>query len=138
MKKIISLSVLFSTVLLTGCASIVDGTSQTVMVNTSPTQGASCKLQNNSGTWFVHNTPGSVALHKSGRPLLITCEKGKLLGILAQKPAMKKMVAGNAVFGGLIGAEIDSSDGAAYRYPEQIIVPLHNKSDYIDGQYFGP
>jgi hypothetical protein len=125
-------------VFFTGCASIVEGTSQTVKINTQPEQGVSCQMTNGKGTWYVHQTPGTVTVHKSGKPLFIVCSKGKRLGKLIQHPHMKDMVAGNAIFGGLIGSEIDSSDGAAYTYPEQMVVSMHNKSDYINGIYFGP
>ena len=61
-------------VALSGCATIVDGSKQSVSVSTSPVQGAACTLHNSEGTWYV-TTPGSVEVHKTKNDLEITCTK---------------------------------------------------------------
>lgn len=114
--------------LLTGCASIVDGTHQSISVETVPISGASCSLKNDKGKWFVRNTPGSVTVHKSYHNLQVICHKlGYNSAQLSVKSHTKAMAFGNILLGGGIGAGVDASDGAAYNYPALIKVPLTAK-----------
>lgn len=106
---------------LTGCASIVSGTNQVMSVETlSPTgkvDGASCKLQNDKGVYYVV-TPGTVNVHRAYGDLSVTCEKAGLPnGLATIKSSTKGMMAGNILFGGFIGAGVDAASGAAYDYP---------------------
>ena len=63
---------------LAGCASIVSGTNQSLSVetrtDTGALVGATCKLTNNKGEWFI-TTPGSTMVHRSFQDLSISCEK---------------------------------------------------------------
>jgi hypothetical protein len=106
---------------LTGCASIVNGTNQIVSVETlaatGSVSGASCKLQNDKGTYFV-TTPGTVTVHRAYGDMVVTCDKSGLPTTTASfKSSTKGMLAGNLVFGGVIGAGVDMASGAAYDYP---------------------
>ena len=115
--------------LLTGCASLTSGTLQNIAVSTKSNTGvnipqASCTLKNEKGNWSVV-TPNTVAVHKASGSLLVECEKqgfpkGKLTAI---SRAGKGMV-GNIIFGGIIGAGIDHSSGAAYNYPNNLSVVM--------------
>jgi hypothetical protein len=123
MKNIAVVSALLA---LTGCASIVDGTKQTVSVETrsddAGISGASCRLSNGKGTWYV-TTPGSVEIHRAYAALDIECRKtGIEDGHAKAESATKGMAFGNALVGGLVGAAIDVADGAAYDYPALITV----------------
>ncbi len=122
-KKLSILSLCLGFNLLGGCASIVNGTSQSLSVVTQP-KGATCSLQNNKGKWFVNNTPGSVTVHKSFHNLQVQCQKkGFKPANLSVTSKVKPMVFGNVLFGGVIGAGVDVGDGAAYYYPPLINVP---------------
>lgn len=106
---------------LTGCASIVSGTSQLMSVETisktGKVEGASCKLQNDKGVYYVV-TPGTVSVHRAYGDLSVTCEKaGVPTGLATIKSSTKGMMAGNILFGGFIGAGVDAASGAAYDYP---------------------
>ena len=102
---------------LTGCASIVDGTHQSVTLNTTP-EGAHCTLQNSKGSWSVSKTPETVEVHKSNGPMSVTCRlAGYPTRVKSFESYTKGMIAGNLVFGGLIGGGIDVADGAAFQYP---------------------
>lgn len=116
---------LFS-VLMTGCASIVNGQNQPISVSTGQVKGATCALQNNKGKWYVPNTPGSVTVQRSYQDLQVACEK-KGYAAADQKIASKTkgMAFGNLLFGGIIGASVDMADGAAYDYPNEINLNLH-------------
>ena len=111
--------------LLTGCASIVNGTSQSVSVETPPVTHATCSLTNHKGKWFIPETPGSVTVHRSYDDLIVQCQKPGYLPVTQKvKSHTKAMAFGNAIFGGAIGVGVDVADGAAYNYPAQISVPL--------------
>ena len=106
---------------LSGCASIVSGTSQVVSVETlqksDAIAGASCKLENDKGVYYV-TTPGTVTVHRAYGDMHVKCEKtGVPDGLAVVKSATKGMMAGNILFGGFIGAGVDAASGAAYDYP---------------------
>jgi hypothetical protein len=106
---------------LTGCASIVSGTSQVVSVETlhpsGPVSGATCKLENDKGVYYV-TTPGTVTVHRAYGDMNVKCERpGFDAGMAIVKSSTKGMMAGNILFGGVIGAGVDAASGAAYDYP---------------------
>jgi len=116
---------------LTGCASIVNGSNQSLSVETRAgdtiVSGAKCKLSNDKGTWFL-TSPGSTTVNRSFEDLSITCEKEALEpGILTVKSSTKAMAFGNIIFGGVIGAGVDVATGAAYDYPSVISVVMGSK-----------
>lgn len=123
-----SLGALASVAAISGCASIVNGTSQVISVQTvqngNDIAGAACKLDNGKGTWFV-KTPGTVTVHRAYDDLTIKCEKdGSEPGLATIKSSTKGMAFGNILFGGVIGAGVDMSTGAAYDYPPLITVSM--------------
>ena len=106
---------------LTGCASIVSGTGQVVSVETlhssGPVAGATCKLENDKGVYYV-TTPGTVTVHRAYGDMNVKCDKaGFAPGVATIKSATKGMMAGNILFGGFIGAGVDAATGAGYDYP---------------------
>ena len=114
--------------LLTGCASITTGNRQTLLVQTAndsgPVEGAVCELTSDKGSWQVQ-TPGAVTVDVSYQDLLAKCTAtGHATALMAFKSTTKPMAFGNVLAGGLIGATIDISSGAAYRYPSQLTIDL--------------
>ncbi len=110
--------------LLPGCASIVNGTSQSVSVDTGRVVGATCSLQNNKGLWYVNQTPGTVTVNRSYQNLFVNCKKSGLHGSRSFASKTKPMAFGNIIFGGAIGAGVDMADGAAYDYPNHMTVAM--------------
>jgi hypothetical protein len=113
---------------LTGCASIVSGTNQALTVetrsDTGALSGASCKLSNNKGSWYL-TSPGSTTVNRSFEDLSISCDKTDYkTGSLTVKSSTKAMALGNIIFGGVIGAGVDVATGAAYDYPAVITVVM--------------
>ena len=109
---------------LSGCASIVDGSHQVLSVITPNVQKASCTMTNNKGTFYV-TTPGTVTVHRSYDPLHVDCTKtGYEDALITVKSSTKGMAFGNILAGGIIGAGVDMATGAAYDYPQQIVVPM--------------
>ena len=118
----------FGALLLTGCASIVNGQNQSVSVVTrnqgTEVQGAKCSLTNDKGVWYV-SSPGSVAVHRSFGELAVSCAMTGLPdGTAAVKSSTTGAVFGNILAGGVIGAGIDVATGAAYNYPNLIPVAM--------------
>jgi hypothetical protein len=117
-----------ATVLMHGCASIVTGSNQVVSVETlskgEKVSGAQCALQNPKGTFYV-TTPGTVTIQRAYDDLNVRCEKkGLEPGVATVKSATKAMAFGNIIFGGVVGAAVDASSGAAYDYPTLITVNM--------------
>lgn len=115
-----------------GCASIVSGQNQSVSVETraasGPVAGASCKLVNDKGTWYV-TTPGSTVVQRSYGDLGVNCQKDAYAsGTVSAKSNTKAMAFGNLIFGGLLGVGVDVATGAAYDYPLLITVGLEQVS----------
>lgn len=115
---------------LTGCASIVSGTNQVVSVEThapaGAVSGASCKLQNEKGVYYV-TTPGTVTVHRAYGDMTVTCDKTGLPTTVATfKSSTKGMLAGNILFGGAIGAGVDIASGAAYDYPALLQIMMND------------
>jgi hypothetical protein len=90
--------------LLSGCASIVEGRSQTILVNTNPA-GANCTfVRNNEPAGSVAATPNSILLEKTKYDLIIKCDKpGYDEATYFNKSGIDNWVFGNILIGGLIG-----------------------------------
>jgi len=128
MKALRAIPLILPLALMAGCASIVDGTNQSLAVNTiangAAVSGAQCTLTNNKGTWFV-NTPGTVTVHRSYDALNVKCrDTGYQTGLITSTSSTKSMAFGNILLGGIIGGGVDMATGAAYDYPKLITVPL--------------
>jgi hypothetical protein len=109
---------------LSGCATIVDGSKQSVSVSTSPVQGAACVLHNSEGTWYL-TSPGSVEVHKTKNDLDVTCTKdGYQPGKQVATSKFGGATFGNILAGGVIGVGIDAASGANYYYDNPLTVPL--------------
>src|SRR5689334_1937200 len=111
-RGILSAGIFAALASLTGCASIVSGTSQVISVETVHTSGnvagATCKLENDKGVYYV-TTPGTVTVHRAYGDMNVKCEKaGFDAGLATVKSSTKAMMAGNILFGGVIGAGVDA------------------------------
>ena len=124
MKKYFTLIALF---VLTSCASIVSGDQQIVSVETPNCSKASCKLNNEQGTYYVTQTPGTVTVNRSASPIFLECKKNDIVETATIESGTKAMAFGNILAGGVIGAAVDMSTGAAYIYPDVLINPLECK-----------
>ena len=111
--------------MLSACATIVNGTSQSVTVSTTP-PAATCTLDRvGARIGAVAQTPGSVRLDKSKNDLSVTCSKsGYQTATVVRGPSFSGWTFGNLVVGGVVGAVIDASSGANYEYPGDIRLDL--------------
>ncbi len=109
---------------LAGCASIVEGTTQSIAITTAPVDGAKCTLISSQGTYYV-TTPGNAIVHKTKTDLNVSCTKdGFQDAYLKISPYFNGVTVGNVLAGGLIGIGVDASSGANYTYPNFTVVPL--------------
>jgi hypothetical protein len=110
---------------LPGCATIMEGTSQSVAVSTNPA-GAACGVDREGGhLGAILSTPGSVRVDKSKDDLTVSCSKtGYQTASVSESPKFVGTTFGNIVIGGLVGAAVDAATGANYEYPTEVHLDL--------------
>lgn len=113
--------------LMTGCASVVEGTTQQIAIATNPEIGAACTGANAKGQWSVV-TPGTITVKKSTTTILtIRCSKPgwEDATSYAAGKLSKAGIAGEIVpYVGLVNYAADMSSGAMIVYPNSITVPM--------------
>ena len=127
MRKRLVKQAVYAAVLLavTGCASIVNDDTQPMKLETKTAAGetiagAECRLQNNEGTISARSGE-TTRVRRSSEDLEISCtHPGEPEAIGRAISRANAGMAGNIIFGGLIGAAIDHSKGTAYTYPTWI------------------
>ena len=109
-----------------GCASVVDGSTQTIYVKTIPEVAANCSASNSQGNWqFV--SPASIVIKKSGSVLTIRCSKpGWQDGTFyaAGRASTTAMIGSMLPYVGLLNAAVDASTGAALDYPDTYAIEM--------------
>jgi uncharacterized protein YceK len=109
---------------LSGCASIIKGTSQSIAIATPPTTGASCVLSSKEGNWTIVS-PGVATVEKSKEDIQVHCTKpGWQDGVATIPSNFQGWAVGNIVAGGLIGLGVDAATGAINEYPGSFQVPM--------------
>lgn len=113
-KRIAVMALIVSGLVLTGCASIVNGTSQEFKVTSKPDQ-AELMVDGVS----VGSTPKKINLARKDKHVL----KLKLAGYEPENIHLEQTTSGwlfgNILFGGIIGIAIDASNGAMYELTPQ-------------------
>lgn len=91
----------------TGCASIITGTSQNIMINSEP---SGAKVITDTGLTVI--TPATIRLPK-GRAIVLTAQKdGYEKSTQVLNTSFNGWFIGNILLGGLIGMIVDLADGA--------------------------
>lgn len=113
--------------ILSGCASVIDGTSQSIGFASNP-PGADCEAWRDGKLVARITTPNTVTVKKTKHDINVTC---KMDGYHDSTDYLKSEIQdatwGNILLGGGIGWAIDSASGADNKYSEQItltMVPL--------------
>jgi uncharacterized protein YceK len=115
---------LFACVLLSGCATVIKGTNQTIPISSEPS-GAAVFADGNR----VGSTPTSVELTRKHSHVITLEMRGYESDNVILKPSMGGAVAGNILAGGLIGWGVDATTGAQYNlHPAAVDVRLRQKS----------
>lgn len=119
-----ALAVLAATVL-QGCASITGSELQLLSLQAwdkdgAQVAGADCRLSNDKGVWHA-KPPASPTVQRSAQDLMVNCEAaGQAPGTVRAISRANAGMAGNIIFGGVIGVIIDHNRGTAYDYPSSI------------------
>ena len=123
---ILFLSVFF----LSACSTIVNGTQQSVFIDTPFVEKAVCTLKDSkSGSWHLSSTPGTAIVTKGNGPMNIVCEKsGYKLGQVQIDDEFSGATLGNVILGGGVGILVDAASGAAQKYPDKITVWMQPNS----------
>ena len=109
---------------LSGCASIIKGSSEDIALSTPPASGASCTLTNPRGSWTV-TTPASVTVKRSKKDVQVHCMKDGYQEASATIPSnFEEWTLGNLLLGGVIGLGVDAGTGAVNKYPSTFEGPM--------------
>ena len=115
-----------SLLLLSGCATVVGGTSQVVSISTAP-EGAACKVERGGAIiGMVPSTPGLVQLSKGMHDLSVSCSKpGYDTATARAGSSFNGYTFGNLIIGGAIGIVVDVATGANFDYPPLVDVAMN-------------
>jgi hypothetical protein len=111
--------------LLPGCATLFEGTSQSVSISTDPA-GANCTIDR-KGTRIgqVNPTPGSIHIDKSKDDLSVLCNHtGYQPATVTESPKFQGTTFGNIIAGGIVGVIVDAASGANFEYPSDVKINL--------------
>lgn len=103
--------------LVSGCSSIIEGTSQEIVINTNP-PGADCSLiREGISIAHVNPTPGAATIKKTKHDITIECElEGYQKATFLNHSGAAGATVGNIILGGGIGWAVDSAAGADNKY----------------------
>ncbi|GMV61965.1 MAG: hypothetical protein AMXMBFR74_11340 [Parvibaculum sp.] len=110
---------------LSACSSIIEGTSQEILVNTNPA-GADCSLMREGVSIArVNPTPGAATIKKTKHDITIECTKSGYSDVTYLNHSdVAGATVGNVLLGGGIGWAIDSASGADNKYESPVNITL--------------
>lgn len=118
---------------LSGCATIIDGSSQKIGITTGEVTGARCTLSNGAGQWSVI-TPGKVKVERSKHDMKVVCSKPGLADATATIPSdLNGWALVNFAILDLPGLGVDAATGAINDYNDTTHV--HMTSGYGGSGY---
>lgn len=121
----IALVAIISATGLSGCSSIIEGTSQEILVNSNPS-GADCEFVREGNVIArVVQTPGGVTIKKTKHDITLKCHKdGYQEASYLNHSGAAGATFGNIILGGGIGWAIDSASGADNKYDGVVNITL--------------
>lgn len=110
---------------MSGCSSVIEGTSQQILVNTNP-PGANCVFEREGQVIArVDQTPGGATIKKTKHDITVKCDKtGFQQATYLNHSGAAGATFGNIVLGGGIGWAIDSASGADNKYDGTVNITL--------------
>jgi hypothetical protein len=113
---------------LTGCASIIDGTHQSI--NLVPSDGGKipATVESSSGSKKV-TLPAVINVDRSKKDIVVKVEDSKCYDGASHtiQSSMNPMILLNVLSGGLLGSTTDFSTGAAWEYDNNAVVYINKK-----------
>ena len=124
MKNIINILVIVAVIIFTGCASITRGSKEVVVIDSSP-QDADVRLS----TGMTGRTPASFEVGRRDTVTVMISKPGYISRTVVLNSEVGggggAAMAGNVIFGGIIGAGVDAGTGAMYEHkPNPLMVIL--------------
>jgi uncharacterized protein YceK len=121
--------VLLAAALLSGCASIMEGSTQQIAVDTTPS-GAKCTFNRDGQTIAtVDVTPGTVTIQKTRHDINVVCElNGYQPSDYLNESGTAGAVFGNLLIGGAIGWVADMATGSDNKYESPLNIALVAKT----------
>lgn len=116
-------------VALAGCATVFEGTSQEITVNTNP-PGAVCVFQRQGmEVGRIGNTPGTANIRKSKYDIVIKCNKAgyaeaSYLNHSGTTATIAANVAADLILTAGLSSIVDSADGADNKYDSAVNISL--------------
>lgn len=115
---------LFLAAALAGCSTVIDGTSQTIHVNSDPMH-AHCVLTRDAKVIAQVTTPGRVEVDKDKRDILAVCSaEGYEDRLATLRSGLAPATLANVVGTLGIGWTVDAITGADNSYPEVVTIIL--------------
>ncbi len=110
---------------LAACSSVIEGTSQEILVNTNPA-GANCALEREGNIIArIPQTPGGATIKKTKHDITVRCTKdGFQEATYLNHSGAAGATFGNIILGGGVGWAIDSASGADNKYDSPVNVTL--------------
>ncbi len=120
-----AVAAVFAVSSLSACSSVIEGTSQEILVNTNP-PGANCEfVREGNVIASVAQTPGGVTIKKTKHDITLKCNKqGYQEATYLNHSGAAGATFGNIVLGGGIGWAIDSASGADNKYDGVVNITL--------------
>lgn len=136
MKLSAALAVTALGLTLSGCATIIDGSSEKIGITTGEVTGAQCSLSNGAGHWSVV-TPGKVKVDRSKHDMKVVCSKPGLADATATIPSdLNGWALVNFAILDLPGLGVDAATGAINDYDDTTHVRM--TQGYGAGNYGAP
>ncbi|MBU1809071.1 MAG: PEGA domain-containing protein [Candidatus Omnitrophica bacterium] len=134
MRKLIAcvLIALFS-FSISGCATIITGTTQKVTITSSP-EGAKLDVDGQS----TFSTPATVTLERKRDHILVFSKEGYQQQTVTLLHVISGAVCGNILLGGLIGWGVDACTGAQYKLVPEIVNVQMQKVEGNEATTFAP
>ncbi len=122
---------------LSGCATIIDGSSETIGITTGQVSGARCALSNGAGHWSVI-TPGRVKVERSKHDMKVVCSKQGLPDATATIPSdLNGWALVNFAILDLPGLGVDAATGAINDYSDTTHVRMEQGYGSYGSQGYG-
>lgn len=129
-----SIYLLVAVMFISGCASILSGKSQTITVQSNPTDARCELLRAGQIIATVEHTPGVVKINKTKDDISVICKKqGYADSTQNAHSGNDGYTLGNIILSGGIGWAVDSAVGADNQYPDQVMVNLSAPTPLAEG-----
>jgi hypothetical protein len=107
------------------CSSIVEGTSQEILVSTNPSEASCDLIREETVIAHIVKTPASTTIKKTKHDMRIECSKeGFHKAVYYNKSDVAGATVGNIILGGGVGWAIDSASGADNKYTSPVNITL--------------